>query len=208
VHRDLKPANVLLTSDGLLKVVDFGLVKNLHRVENLEVPGSIMGTPSYMAPEQARGDNENVGPAADIYALSAILYECLTGRPPFKAETPLDTIMKVISEEPVRPTRLQRRTPHELETICLKCLQKEPAKRYATAAELAEDLRRFSTQTLWGRTWRWAKRRSVLVQASCVVAALAVSGYFLGPGGRVAAALAALVYLLSLLYRRQFSGSH
>ncbi len=141
VHRDLKPANVLLADDGTPKVTDFGLAKTMDAPGQTNT-GAIMGTPSYMAPEQA-GGRKDVGPAADVYALGAILYELLTGRPPFKAATLLDTLHEVVNVEPVAPRQLHSRTPKDLETICLKCLQKEQAKRYADAAALAEDLRRF-----------------------------------------------------------------
>ncbi len=139
IHRDLKPANVLLADDGTPKISDFGLAKKLDEAGQT-LPGMVMGTPSYMAPEQA--DGKEVEPLADVYALGAVLYECLTGRPPFKAATSYDTIRQVIREEPVPPRRLNPALPRDLETICLKCLQKEPGKRYASALALADDLGR------------------------------------------------------------------
>jgi WD40 repeat protein/tetratricopeptide (TPR) repeat protein/tRNA A-37 threonylcarbamoyl transferase component Bud32 len=142
IHRDLKPANVLRAKDGTPKVTDFGLAKKIGE-KGQTATGSVMGTPSYMAPEQAGGRPQEVGPLADVWALGAILYECLTGRPPFKAATPLDTILQVVGDEPVPPRQLQSRTPRDLETICLKCLRKDPRKRYASALALASDLRRF-----------------------------------------------------------------
>src|SRR5262249_12949278 len=144
VHRDLKPANVLLTASGIPKIGDFGLLKRLGAgTARIEDEGPIVGTPSYTPPEQARGDFEEVGPAADIYALGAILYEMLTGRPPFRAATAIDPLRQVLRDEPVAVSQLQPGVPTDLETVCLKCLQKEPARRYASAAALAEDLRRF-----------------------------------------------------------------
>lgn len=144
LHRDLKPANVLLTSDGIPKITDFGLARRL------EVPGDtntghIIGTPSYLAPEQAQGREGWSTPAVDIYGLGAVLYECLTGRPPFRAASSFETLRQVVQEEPASPSRLQPRLPRDLVTICLKCLQKEPSRRYTSCLELAEDLQRFQT---------------------------------------------------------------
>jgi WD40 repeat protein/serine/threonine protein kinase len=143
VHRDLKPGNILLAADETPKVGDFGLAKRLQVESGLTATESILGTPSYMAPEQAEGKARHVGPLADVYALGAILYELMTGRPPFRGTTVLETLEQVKTAEPVPPRRLVPGVPRDAETIALKCLQKDPAKRYASADDLAEDLRRF-----------------------------------------------------------------
>lgn len=142
VHRDLKPANILLDHDGRPKVADFGLVKRLEGDAGQTRTGAIMGTPRYMAPEQGRGEKD-VGVPADVYALGGILYCALTGRAPFVGATGMDTLLQLLNDDPVPLIRLQPSTPRDLDTICLKCLEKDPAKRYASAEELAEDLRRF-----------------------------------------------------------------
>ncbi len=146
IHRDLKPANVLLTEDGVPKIGDFGLAKQLDGDSGQTRSGEIMGTPSYMAPEQAMGKTREIGPATDIYALGAMLYELLSGRPPFRGATVWETIEQVCFRDPVPPTQLQPKIPRDLETICLKCLHKEPDRRYASAQDLADDLRRFQHQ--------------------------------------------------------------
>ena len=144
VHRDLKPVNILMSLDGTPKVTDFGLAWRFDSGAGLTGTGARIGTPSYMSPEQAAGRRGALGPPTDIYALGAILYEMLTGRPPFRAETAAETERQVISDGPIPPTRLNSRVPRDLETICLKCLHKDPQRRYATATALATDLRRFT----------------------------------------------------------------
>jgi WD40 repeat protein len=181
VHRDLKPANVLLAEDGTPKVTDFGLAKRLDEAGQTAT-GAVMGTPSYMAPEQAGGKSKEIGPAADVYALGAILYECLTGRPPFRAATAVDTLMQVVADDPVPPSRLAPRTPRDVEIICLKCLQKEPHKRYAGAEALADDLRHFLEGEpitarpvgLLERAAKWVRRRPAAAALVAVSAAAAL----------------------------------
>ncbi|WP_425613551.1 protein kinase [Anatilimnocola sp. NA78] len=143
VHRDLKPANILFTPAGTPKITDFGLARRIAGGAELTLSGVPLGTPAYMAPEQALGQSREIGPTADVYALGAILYELLTGRTPFRGETPTETLLQVIHHEPVPPNRLNRQVPRDLQTICLTCLQKEPRQRYVTAAALADDLHCF-----------------------------------------------------------------
>lgn len=187
VHRDLKPGNILLDTDKTPKITDFSLARRLEHDLTLVTHARQAGTPSYMAPEQAAGDTGAIRPAVDIYALGAILYELLTGRPPFKAESSTETRRQVITDEPVPPSRLNSRVPRDLQTICLKCLQKDPARRYETAAELADDLERFTSgRSIRARpvgaaekTIKWCRRRpstTLAIAVSIVALAGAVAG--------------------------------
>jgi WD40 repeat protein len=218
IHRDLKPANILIADEATpagptpagaapapclvpaaLKIADFGLAKRVEGHSGQTQSGVAMGTPSYMAPEQAEGHSRAVGPQADVYALGAILYELLTGRPPFRGATPMDTMMQVISDEPVPPSRLQPHLPRDLTTICLKALHKDRRKRYASALALADDLRRFldgvpiqaRPSTPWERGLKWARRRPALAALAgvSVLAAVALLAGGIWYNAQLAAAL-------------------
>jgi serine/threonine protein kinase len=170
VHRDLKPANVLLTGVGTPKASDFGLAKRLEGGAGVTSSGAPLGTASYMPPEQVRAAADQVGPAADVYALGAILYEMLTGRPPFQGASAAETMLRVLAEGPAPPRRSHPRVPRDLETICLKCLEKQPGRRYASAQALADDLARFpagkpiEARPIGARErgMKWARRRPVV----------------------------------------------
>lgn len=169
IHRDLKPSNILLEKGEIPRIADFGLAKRIEDDSDLTHTGTIMGSVYYMPPEQAAGRNEDVGPASDVYALGAILYKLLTGRPPFQAATGFETMQQVISDEPVPPRQLNSGIPRDLETICLKCLEKDVGRRYGSARALGDELNRFREgrpilARPLGRTarlWRWFKRYPV-----------------------------------------------
>ncbi|HEV3262116.1 MAG TPA: protein kinase [Gemmataceae bacterium] len=210
LHRDLKPGNILLAgvwgvgsgvSQGVPgsfltpdpspltpKITDFGLAKLLDRNSAQTETGAVFGTPSYMAPEQAAGNTQDIGSGADVYALGAILYELLTGRPPFRAENLLNTLQQVVSQEPVPPDRLQPNVPRDLATICMKCLQKDPRRRYTGAGALAKDLTRFlegvpilaRPSGPCERAWKWAQRRPSVAALLGVMAAAALALLWVG----------------------------
>lgn len=188
VHRDLKPANVLFSSSGEPKIGDFGLAKVLYEREESSVDvtrtGEAVGTPRYMAPEQASGAVALIGPRTDVYTLGTLLYECLTGRPPFVSTSVVDTLRMITDTDPLPPRKLERSLPRDLETICLHCLEKSPERRYASAEELANDLHRFRSREpiaarptpIWERLWKWGRRHPALATLLLIGVLLLTSG--------------------------------
>ncbi len=187
LHRDLKPNNVLLDANGEPQLTDFGLAKLIERESNVTQTRAVLGTPSYMSPEQARGETKHLTTAADVYGLGAILYELLTGRPPFVGGTSIETIRQVLEREPRAPSQISRRVDRDLETICLKCLRKEAKERYGSAETLADDLDRWVRHepiqarsfTWWERTGKWARRQpktAALTGSLALVTLLGIAG--------------------------------
>ena len=189
LHRDLKPSNILIDADDRPRITDFGLAKIRGGDRDLTMTGTVMGTANYMSPEQAMGRQEQIGAHSDIYSLGAILYELLTGRPPFHTDSVHATLLLVIRDEPTAPRTLNPHVPVEVETICLKCLEKSPQRRYTTARQLAEDLGRFlNHEPILGKpvsasrkVERWIKRRPVVLAgaAALLLLALAALSYVL-----------------------------
>jgi serine/threonine protein kinase/WD40 repeat protein len=180
LHRDLKPSNILIDQSGLPRITDFGVAKRMKGDSDLTLTGQVLGSPSFMPPEQASGERGRIGPPSDIYALGAILYYVLTARPPFVAESVSEVLRLVMTAEPPSPRLLNPMVPRDLETICLKCLEKEPGRRYRTAGELAEELSRFIADrpilarpaSAVEKSWRWCRRKPVVAALSAAVVCL------------------------------------
>lgn len=218
LHRDLKPSNILLDSQQRVHVTDFGLARQLAKDESLTLSGQPFGTPAYMPPEQATGALKLIGPASDVYSIGAILYQLLTGRPPFQAASSIETLSQVKEQEPLRPSLMVRSVPRDLETICLKCLEKPVEKRYRTAEDLSDDLGRYLRGEpivarpigRVGRTIKWAKRRPALA-ALYVVTVVSVVTLMIGGAWynrRLRAALAEMFHQKSVAEEQRTAAEH
>jgi tRNA A-37 threonylcarbamoyl transferase component Bud32 len=188
LHRDLKPQNILIDSHGQPRITDFGLARRMDQDSKLTASGTVLGSPAYMPPEQAAGQLDRLGPASDVYALGAVLYHLLTGRPPLQGKTLADTLAMIATEPPLQPSQLVATVPGDLETICLKCLEKDPRRRYASALELADDLARFRDHqpiqarpaSTLRRAWEWAGRRPWAICSALSLLLLSVLGLAYG----------------------------